>query len=308
MRIVFMGSADFGIPSLDRLREEHELAAIVSTPPKPRGRGLKVADSPVTVYARNHGIEPILTPESLDDNHFIERLSSLQAAVFVVIAFRILPRAVFSLPPLGAVNVHASLLPRYRGSAPIQRAIEAGEQETGVTVFQIDEGVDTGQALMKKATTIGPDETTPELYTRLSLLGAEALLETLRLLERGAATPLPRTREKVTRAPKLRKEEARIDWRLPASQLFNKIRAFKPFPGVYTVFRGKRMVIEWAIAVAADYDGRPGEISAVHKNSFDVLCGTGLLRVLAVKPAGKKAMSAEDWLRGAQLEKGMQLE
>ncbi|MBN1128937.1 MAG: methionyl-tRNA formyltransferase, partial [Chitinispirillaceae bacterium] len=176
MNIVFLGSASFGLPALERLMESHCIGAIVSTPAKPQGRGLKLRDSPVVAFARQRGINDILTPTDLKAVGLADTLLRYHADLFVVVAFRMLPRSLFSVPPLGTLNIHASLLPEFRGPAPIQRAIEAGKNETGVTIFRIDDGVDTGAILLQKKLSIGPGETTPELYARLSILGADALI------------------------------------------------------------------------------------------------------------------------------------
>ena len=207
MKIVFMGSADFGIHALEKLLESHNIVGIISTPAKPSGRGLKLCDSPVTAFAREQGIGPVFTPESLKQPELPSLLKNLGADLFVVVAFRILPKSIFAIPPLGTINIHASLLPKYRGPAPIHRAIEAGEEETGVTIFRIDEGIDTGEILLQKKIGIGQSETTPELYSRLSILGADALIEALGLLESGSYKAIPQDISQATRAPKLSKGE-----------------------------------------------------------------------------------------------------
>ena len=308
MRIVFFGSADFGIPALRHLLEKHEVAAIVSTPPRPSGRGLKLIDSPVVVFARNEpGARiPVYTPESLTDPGFIESIRSLETDCFVVVAFRLMPRSVFAIPPLGTVNIHASLLPAYRGPAPIQRAIEAGETKSGVTIFRIDAGIDTGEILEQAEVEIGAEETAPELYERLSTLGADTLCRVLEALERGDSKPHLQ-QGVATRAPKLKKEEALINWRLPANVLFNKIRAFKPFPGTYTLINGARLGIEWARPMPReDHQGSCGMVLRTTPDGFEVQTGEGVLRVESVKPEGRKIMPAGDYLRGAPLKEGFQ--
>lgn len=305
MKIVFMGSAEFGIPALEQIMKNHTVAAIVSTPAKPRGRGLKLFDSPVTEFARDHNLKPVLTPGKLKDSAFIEQLKSFDADLFVVVAYRILPREVFSIPALGTVNIHASLLPRFRGAAPIQRAIEAGEKETGVTVFRIDEGIDTGEILAQKSIPIDSQETTPSLYEKLSRMGAELIGDTLRKLEQGEIRPLEQNTQQATKAPKLQREEAHIEWALSARCIYNKIRAFKPFPKTYTLLGNSRLGIEWAIPVDEDCSpGNPGTICSINKDSFDVQCGEGLLRILEVKPEGRKAMEVRAFLLGTKLDKG----
>lgn len=310
MRIVFMGSAEFGIPTLDMLLNGgHRVAAVVSTPPKPCGRGRVLTDSPVTIHARSRGIDPVLLPEHLTEPRFLEALREQDADVFVVVAFRLLPPAVFTIPPLGTLNIHASLLPRYRGPAPIQRAIEAGERETGVSVFRIDEGIDTGRLIVRKSVAIGDDETTPKLYERLCRLGAEALVETLDALEKGTATPVEQDHHRASRAPKLRKEEAALDWSASAVTLYNRIRAFKPYPGTYCTIGGRRLGIEWARPVAkrGAAGATPGTVVGASAEWFDVACGKGVLRVTEVKPEGRKRMSAGAYMRGRPVREGMVL-
>ncbi|MBN2037708.1 MAG: methionyl-tRNA formyltransferase [Chitinispirillaceae bacterium] len=305
MNIVFLGSSDFGLSAMEKLRGCHTLCAVVTTPPRPRGRGLKCIESPVANYAKTRGIGPILMPEDLGSTELCNRLQAYQADIFVVVAFRILPKKLFSIPRLGTLNVHASLLPRYRGPAPIQRAIEAGEQETGITIFRIDEGIDTGEILMQNRVAIGPQESTPELYARLSSLGSQALLETLSSLETGAIRPIVQDNAIVSRAPKLQKSEARIDWKASPQVIFNKIRAFKPFPGTWTLCDGKRLGILWAEPWASqEAGGEPGFILRSAPDSFDVCCAGGVLRVTQVKPENGRAMPVRDFLLGHSLKQG----
>jgi methionyl-tRNA formyltransferase len=301
-----MGSADFGIPALEGLVARHTVRAVVTTPAKPQGRGLHVRESPVAVFARERGIGPILIADDLKSPEFAASLAAFKADMFVVVAFRILPEALFSIPPLGTVNIHASLLPKFRGPAPIQRAIEAGEQETGITVFRIDAGIDTGHILLQKQLSIGPVETAPELYVRLGTLGAEGLLEVLDKMESGAL-PAIAQRGSAIHAPKLKKAEAQIDWHQPARTIFNKIRAFKPFPGTYTFLDNRRLSIEWAEALDAGSAGEAGVVKNISENGFDISCSPGLLRVLEVKPEGRRKMSAHEFLLGNKLAEGTRL-
>jgi methionyl-tRNA formyltransferase len=304
MNIIFLGSAEFGLPALTQLLETHRVLAVVSTPPKPQGRGLTLHDSPVVAFARKKGIPGIHTPLDLKSPDFAATLSGYNADLFVVVAFRILPRSLFNLPPLGTVNIHASLLPKYRGPAPIQRAIEAGETETGVTIFRIDDGVDTGAILMQKRVTIGPKETTPELYNRLSDLGSLALMETMDGLAAKTQEPHPQDHSGSSDAPKLRKEEARIDWHLSPENIFNKIRAFKPFPGTFTGYDGKRLGIIRAESVKETAKGPPGTVARTGHDYFDVWCSGGVLRIFEVKPEGRTSMPVHDFLLGHALHEG----
>jgi methionyl-tRNA formyltransferase len=205
------------------------------------------------------------------------------------------------------VNIHASLLPKYRGPAPIQRAIENGEKETGVTVFCIDKGVDTGRILLQKRVAVGGAETSPQLYDRLSRLGAEAILEAAEGLAQGSLEPFRQDDVQATRAPKLTKEEARIRWDEPAQQVYNRIRAYKPFPGTYAVLKGKRLGVEWAEVTGSGAGGTPGSVTAVAQRGFEVQCGEGRLLVTEVKPEGRKAMDAAAFMRGTPLAIGTEL-
>lgn len=308
MRVAFFGSADFGLDTLRALMGAgHEVVGIVSTPDRPRGRGLKMQPSPVVLFARSAGLEPILTPEILDAPEFIAALRDLRADVFVVVAYRILPETVFAIPPLGTINVHASLLPKYRGPAPIQRAIENGETETGITIFRIDKGIDTGVVLLQRAVSIGARETTPQLYERLSALGGETMVEVLDALARGNAEGRVQDSSGATRAPKLKKEEARIDWQLSDTAIYNRIRAFKPFPGTWTLLEGKRLGVEWGEPFVCASDAAPGTVVSAGDDGLVVRCGEGCLRLMQVRPEGKRSMSVGDFLRGTAVAEGERL-
>lgn len=304
MRIVFMGSADFGIPALKCICEHHVVTGVVSTPSRPKGRGLKMQPSPLMSFALEQGIGPVLTPQSMADPGLVAALRAMEADCFVVVAFRLLPKNIFSIPSLGTVNIHASLLPSYRGPAPIQRAIEAGETASGVTVFRIDEGIDTGAILQQVPVTIAQFETTPELYERLSVLGSAALVEALDNLECGTAVARLQQGSPASRAPKLQKHEALIDWKQPAEKIFNKLRAFKPFPGVHTFADGKRLGIEWGLPLPSSWTVPIGSVAQVAKDHFDIQTGSGILRILEVKPEGRRKMSVRDYLAGSHLREG----
>jgi len=308
MRVVFMGTADFGADALRMLvNERHEVAAVVTKPPRPKGRGLRIVESPIHTHARDLGVGPILTPEKLRDPEFIANLRSLDADLFVVVAYRILPPEVFTIPRFGTVNIHASLLPRYRGAAPIQRAIEAGERQTGITIFKIDRGVDTGGILLQTVTPIGKAETTPQLYERLKSLGAEVLKKVLNLISEGKEQFHKQENELASSAPKLRKEEGQIDWRQPAETIYNRIRAFKPFPGTFTMYANRRMLIDWAMPIDEEHDYEPGIIRAVTEKYIDIACGRGYLRVVRIKPEGKRTMTVEEFVRGTEIPVGTKL-
>lgn len=308
MRFVFMGTENFGLPALEKLIEKgHSLAAIVSTPARYKGRGRKLIDSPVSLFSNKKGFSPLFTPQNLKNSNFISKLKAVNADFFLVAAFRILPEEVFTIPSFGTLNIHASLLPAYRGAAPVQRSIEAGEESTGVTIFHIDKGIDTGNIILQKHTDIGSQETAPQLYRRLSLLGAEAVEEAVDLLQRGNGAYFAQDDSRATKAPKLSKQEGRINFDDTARQIYNRIRAFKPFPGTYTFLKGRRLEIEWAIPVEYSSNYSPGHICKIDREWFDVQCRDSVLRVLEVKPEGKKNMPAPAFMRGTGINTGMRL-
>lgn len=305
MRIVFLGTADFGIPALQMLHKQHDVVGVVSIPPRLSGRGRLVTDSPISAYCHEHSIEPVFLPESLNDPKLIKSLQDCAADCFVVVAFKLLPSSIFTLPRLGTINIHASLLPAYRGPAPIHRAIEAGEQMTGVTVFRIDEGIDTGAILGQETVPIGEEETTPELSERLSTAGADVLERVLRDFATGGIQPLVQDNVAASKAPKLKKSEGSISWNMSATEIVNKIRAFKPFPGTYTTWKNKKIAIEWAQAVSCQKkDIVPGTVCTVDSSFFDVATGNGLLRIVKVKPEGRKSMQVREFLCGTELQEG----
>jgi len=308
MRIVYFVSTGFGLPSLERLGADgHQIVGVVTTPDRARGRGRRVEQSPVAAFARQAGINPVLAPEALDDPGLVQSLAALKPDLFVVIAYRILPASVFAVPPAGTVNLHASLLPRYRGAAPIQRAIENGERQTGVTVFRIDAGVDTGGILVQRSAAVGDTETAPELSERLSRLGAEAMAEAVRGLADGTLRARAQEEAGASRAPKLRKEEGRMEWALPAKRLFDRIRAFKPFPSTYTFVDNRRLGVEWAEVIGSSGSAVPGTVELTGEGGITVRCGEGSLLVTRVRPEGRSCMEAGAYLRGTPLRAGVRL-
>ncbi len=306
MRIVFMGTADFGIPALECIGDStHTLAGVITTPPRPQGRGRKLRQSPVQEYCAAQNIGPLFAPENLDTADFAHTLDALAADLYVVVAFRILPPRIFSIPRKGCFNIHASLLPKYRGPAPIQRAIESGEKTTGITIFKIDEGIDTGRIILQKPEHIDYSDTTPTLYTRLSQLGAHAGMEAIEMIEKNRVTLYKQDTSNTSSAPKLKKKEGRIDWTLPAEAIYNKIRAFKPFPGTHTTLDGKRIGVEWATPTSSDQEEfSPGTLEKVTTESITVKCGQDSLDILEVKPESKNRMSCKAYLRGSRLSIG----
>ncbi|MBI4011365.1 MAG: methionyl-tRNA formyltransferase [Candidatus Rokubacteria bacterium] len=300
MRVLFYGTPAFALPTLRALLDRHTVVAVVTQPDRPAGRGQRVHPSAVKQLAAAHGL-PVLQPPRLREPGWAERLSAFDAEVAVVVAFgQILPRPILDVPARGSINVHASLLPRYRGAAPIAWAIIRGERETGITTFLMDEGMDTGAILLQRASLIGPDETAGELATRLGELGAHVLVETLACLP--ALTPVPQDDAAATRAPRLTKEDGRLDWTRPAGELAARIRGVNPWPGASTATPVGRLLL-WRARVVPG-TGQPGVLSA----RGGVLCvgtGAGLLQPVEVQPENRRAMPWETFLHGARLGPGV---
>ncbi len=305
MKFIFLGTADFGIPALQRMVDEgHECCGVVTNPPKKSGRGLKVRKSPVHDYCDENEIGPVFTPESLKDTEFHTELASLKADVFIVVAFSILPEALFSIPPKGTYNIHAAQLPLFRGPAPIQRAIETGASESGVTLFRIDRGVDTGNILTQLSCEISNSDTTPSLYERLSLLGADALQQGLELLSSGNEVYKEQDHSLATKAPLLKKSEAQVDWSNSAETIYNKMRAFKPFPSCFTEWNGKRFGIEWGEYRETSKNAEAGTVISTSAEGIVISCGEGEFVITQIKPAGKRAMAVSDFINGSSLVEG----
>ncbi|MGC8744293.1 MAG: methionyl-tRNA formyltransferase [Verrucomicrobiia bacterium] len=312
MKTIFMGTAAFAVPSLEALINCHfiDLVAVVTQPDRAAGRSLKIQPSAVKQAALNYNI-PILQPAKAKDESFLNQLAEIQPNLIVVAAYgQILPRAILDLPPFGCLNVHASLLPKYRGAAPIQWAIINGETETGVTIMKIDEGMDTGDILTQRSTPIDQEETAETLHNRLAQIGSELLIETIPPYIDGKIKPTPQDNSKATYAPKITKEHGHIDWSLPASAIFNRIRAFIPWPGAYTFLEEgdkKQMLKIWEAAIENKSGNQPGTILEVKKDSFTVCCGTGSIKVLAVQPENSRVMKTGEYLAGHKLNPGQVL-
>ncbi len=294
-----MGTPEFAIPSLNKLYEsQHDVVAVVTGPDKPVGRGLKLAPTPVKRMAQSEGI-PILTPEKLSDELFIEELKKLSADLYVVVAFRILPVAVFTIPPKGTINLHASLLPKYRGAAPINWAIINGETETGVTTFFIEEKIDTGEWILQRKVPLETEETAGELHDTLAAIGAEVLLETVNSIEQGTALRIKQEGE-VTKAPKITKEICHIDWTKDCASIFNLIRGLAPFPRAFSYFKGEEFKIcsakiESHIPVQ---NYQPGEIISFDNDKFSVATGRGVISITEIQPENRRRMTTAEYLRG----------
>jgi methionyl-tRNA formyltransferase len=303
MRLVYMGTPDFAVPGLKRLIEDgHSIAGIVTQPDRPRGRGLRVCEPAIKKAAVDAGI-PVLQPENLTDPDFLEALRKWDAECFIVVAFRLLPEAVWTQPPAGTVNLHASLLPRYRGAAPIQWAIIRGETETGVTTFYIERKMDTGDWILQRRTAIHPEETAGELHDRLSVIGAECLSETVQRIEAGTATRTRQQGEPST-APKILPEHGRIDWTRPGRDVSNLIRGLSPFPGAYTFWEGKRL----RLCACRPWDGTtravPGTVLDSACGLLRVAAGQGGVEISSLQLECGKPMETAEFLRGHRISPG----
>ncbi|MEM8876461.1 MAG: methionyl-tRNA formyltransferase [Pseudomonadota bacterium] len=304
LRVVFMGTPDFAVPALiEIIGQGHEVLAAYSQPPRRSGRGQDVHPSPVHAQADTLAI-PVFTPESLKTDESIETFRGLEADVAVVIAYgMLLPKPILDAPVHGCLNVHASLLPRWRGAAPIQRAIMAGDNETGVMVMRMEEGLDTGPVAMAERTTIGVNETAGSLHDRLSRLGADLIVRALAGLSRDALTFTPQAESGVTYARKIDKAETRIDWSLPAIDVHNHVRGLSPFPGAWFELDrdGKSERVKVLESAVVDADGPPGRIV---DNALTIACGQGAVALRRLQRAGKSALSATDFQRGVALGEG----
>ncbi|KAB7765316.1 MULTISPECIES: methionyl-tRNA formyltransferase [Xanthomonas] len=297
MKLVFAGTPDFAVPSLRAAAQRHEVVAVYTQPDRPAGRGRGLTPSPVKLEAVARGI-PVLQPQTLRAPETLQALRALQPDLIVVVAYGlILPKAVLAIPTHGCWNVHASLLPRWRGAAPIQRAIEAGDSETGVCLMQMEAGLDTGPVLLSQRTPIGADETGGQLHDRLAALGAQVLADGLGLLRAGlrpVAQPQPEAG--VTYAHKLDKAQARLDWQQPAAQLARQVRAFDPWPVAEAVLAGERVRVHGAIALDLAHAQQPGTVLTASKQGIDIACGQGALRLRVLQRDGGKAITAADYL------------
>jgi len=291
MRLIFMGTPDFSVPALDALvAAGHEIACVYTQPPRPAGRGKKPRPAPVQARAEALGL-PVRHPASLKPQEEKDAFAALGADIAVVVAYGlILPRAVLEMPARGCLNIHASLLPRWRGAAPIQRAVMAGDAETGVCIMQMDAGLDTGPVLLRRATPIGPEDTAGDLHDRLAALGAEAITAALEGID--ALTPIPQGETGVTYAAKIDKAEARVDWTQPAGIVARRIRGLSPFPGAWCEAGAERLKLLRARATAGA--GAPGEVLG----GFTVACGAGAVEVTQAQREGRRPMEAGEILRG----------
>src|SRR5216684_6147271 len=303
-RILFMGTPEFAVASLGACLEVGEVVAVVTQPDKPKGRGQLSTSSPVKRLAIERGI-PVLQPVKLRDPVFWETVRKLSVEVGVVAAYgKILPRELLETPARGCVNVHASLLPRFRGAAPIQWAIASGDEKTGVCLMKMDEGLDTGPILACAEVRIGPEETSESLRRTLAKLGAGLIREQLPAYVEGKLQPVPQPREGVVLAPQLKKEDGLLDFTSDAAALERRIRAFQPWPGAFTHLQGK--VLKVLRARVSPQTGAPGTVLSIGKQGIQVACGSGSLLLVELQPEGKRAMSAVEFLAGHQIAVGEQ--
>jgi methionyl-tRNA formyltransferase len=305
-----MGTPDFSLPSLERLVDsDHQVLAVVTRPDRPRGRGLKETSPPVKILADSRGL-PVLQPEDLKDREFIRRLSEYRADLFVVVAFRILPDEVVAMPPRGTIDVHPSMLPRYRGAAPIQWAIINGETRTGVSVFFIGGKIDAGDIIRQRAVDIDPDETAGELSERLSRISAEVLLEVIDELDRSRVAGTSQEGAEPCPAPKITRRHGRIHWDRTAGEVRNLIRGLNPWPGAYSAIAGKTIKIYRAELAGSSPDGvAPGQITGADARAGLVVnTADGLLSLTEVQLEGKRRMNSAEFLRGFRLQAGDRFE
>jgi len=303
MKIIFAGTPQFAASALAALHTEHEVVAVLTQPDRPAGRGMQLAASAVKQLAEQYGL-PVSQPASLRNHEVQQQIAALDADVMVVAAYGlILPKTLLHLPRHGCLNIHASLLPRWRGAAPIQRAIQTGDAETGITIMQMDEGLDTGDMLLQHRCPIEGNDTAQTLHDKLAEIGAISILEALRLLRAHRLTPVRQDDAAATYAAKLLKSEARIDWRQDAGQIERTVRAFNPFPVCHAILNGV-MIRIWRAALSPDQHGEPGKVIATDKRGITVACGKAALRLEVLQRPGSKAQPAEQFLQATPVKVG----
>lgn len=307
-RIIFMGTPEFAVPTLDiLLKNNYNIVAVVTAPDKPAGRGLKLSMSPVKEFALKHQLK-VLQPTNLKDPEFIQLLQALQPDLQIVVAFRMLPEVVWNLPPLGTYNLHASLLPKYRGAAPINFAIINGEKITGVTTFKIQREIDTGHIALQQSIEITPTDTAGTLHDKLKIIGAELMLKTVQFIEKNELTLQAQDDSEVCYAPKITKEFCHINWNQPSEKIYNFIRGLSPYPGAYTFYPANDKKILWKILfgniIQQAPQSAPGTIVSDNKKYIQVATQDGYISITQIQAEGKKAMNVEEFLRGNKVESG----
>ena len=308
MRIVFMGTPEVAAASLvELLKGPNPVVGVVTQPDRPAGRGQKQLASPVRRAAEKHHL-PLLAPEKIRDPAFLEALKRWEPEVIAVVAYgRILPRAILELAPHGCINVHYSLLPKYRGAAPVAWTIIQGEEKSGVTTMRLVEKMDAGPIFLQQEIAVVPHETTASLAAKLTPVGARLLLETIRRLEEGSATPTPQREEEATYAPMLKKEDGEILWSDPAALLERRVRGFYPWPSAYTILRARILKIHRARVIATEPEAGPGEVVKADRDGLWVATGEGLLSLEEIQMENRKRLAAAEFLKGARIEKGERL-
>lgn len=306
-RIVFFGTPAFAIPVLKNLLQgSEEVVAVVTQPDREKGRGRKPVSSPVKEIALQQGL-PLFQPEKVREETFQNNIKGLQPDLFVVVAYgQILPKSLLEIPWHGAINVHASLLPKYRGAAPIPWPILKGESVTGVTTMLMDEGMDTGGMLLQETLSITPDDTAGSLSPRLADVGGRLLVETIARLKAGTLAPRPQDHSQATLAPLLKKEDGLIDWTLPAGSIANRVRGLNPWPGAYTFAGAERWVLCRAAALSVPTGAQPGRVTAVTRDALHVGTGDGLLAIQELQPANSRRMTVAQYLAGHPIQPGLQ--
>ena len=303
MRLLFMGTPSFAVPTLEKLlSSRHRVSGVFTQPDRPSGRGRRITPCPIKQVALHRGL-PVYQPDRLASEEWRVLVETTADALVVVAYGKILPPWLFTLPPFGAVNVHASLLPRYRGAAPIPWAIVRGETRTGVTTMRIDRGMDTGDLLLQKAVAIGPEETSVQLQDRLAVMGADLLVDTLDRLEAGQVRPRPQNPQLVSHAPMLKKSDGEIDWNQSSRQIFNRVRAFNPWPGAFTC-RGRSLlrILKARPVTPLLQQQAAGSLWRWDSTRALVSCGKGWLELLEVQPENHKPIAASDFLNGLRLQ------
>jgi len=298
LRLIFMGTPDFAVESLKRLVESpHDVVAVYTQPPRAAGRGMDVKKSPVHRFAEDKNI-PIVTPENFKDEKDVDVFRDLDADLAVVAAYGLLlPESILSAPRLGCINIHASLLPRWRGASPIQQAILHGDETSGISIMQMERGLDTGPVLMQASFPLDPHETAGSLHDKLASLAAQMIVAAVEGLASGESTPTPQDDAKATLAPKIKKEDGAIDWAKDAKAIERKVRAFNPFPGTWFALQGNRIRILGGKVIPAS--GKPGEVM---DNQLTIACGEGGYRITHLQREGRKAMTADEFLRGSPVQ------
>ena len=310
LRIAYFGTPEFAVPTLRRLIDSrHRVIAVVSQPDRPRGRGHQLAPTSTKTVALEHGID-VLQPERIRDEQFLERLAALSPDLGVVAAYgKLLPEALLRIPPLGLINVHASLLPRWRGAAPVHRAVIAGDEVTGVTIMRVVKALDAGAMFAAQSRPIGPDETSPQVESDLAVMGARLLVDVVDLIASGRATETPQDETSVTLAPKIAKGEGAIDWHRPARALHNLIRGLQPWPLVSAHLEGERILLHASQPTEEIVDAAPGVITRADGDTLAVAAGDRhTLRLLSIQREGRRAISTREFLAGRRIVPGMRLD